>query len=188
MSNLIKFHQHVRHAHLAGQPAAEPPPKPEVDLAAVEKKAYERGRTEAENKFKEMIAAAQTLQGELLANLQKAEKELVETVETALPDLIIEGIRRIIPQWSPEVREVQKIVRDMLSGLEGESGPLEIRLNEQDKAQLEQLQNALEGDFGQTNLVVDRNLRRGECVVVGRFGMVDGRFQSKLNGLRKDLL
>lgn len=187
MSNLIKFNQHLRNVHLAGETSVEPKPTPPVDPSVLEKKAYERGRAEAEKKFKDMITAAQTLQGKLLRNLQEAEKELTETVENALPDLIIEGIRRIIPKWSPEAGEVRDIVRDMLSGLEGESGPLEIRLNEEDMNQLEKLQKEPGAGFGQANLIADHNLYRGECVVSGRFGMVDGRFESKLNRLKKDL-
>lgn len=192
MSNLVRFEHHLKTARIAHQsaaPAPEPEPEPaaEVDVAAIEKKAYERGRNEAQKEFKEKIEAARVLQGDLLSRLQEAEQALAETVEAALPELVIEGVRRVIPQWSPEAEDIQGVIQGMLSGLEGESGPLEIRLNERDKAHLEELGGSLSRDFSATTLIADPGLRSGECVVSGRFGMVDGRFESKLNGLRKDL-
>lgn len=191
MPNLIQFHQYLRDVHVIGQTVAkvepEIAPTPEVDLADLERKAYERGHADAKKEFEAMITAAKTLTGDLLQRLQKADQELTEAVEAALPELVVEGVRRVIPKWSPEPEDVRHIIRELVADLDGDGGSLEIRLNTKDKEHLDQLQGGLGSDLGRLELVADPNLRPGECVVAGRFGMVDGRFESKLNGLRKDL-
>jgi flagellar biosynthesis/type III secretory pathway protein FliH len=191
MPEIIQFHKHLKNVLVVGQAASpiviSPEPTPNEDLAEIEKNAYERGRIEAKKELQEEITAARALLGGLLTQLQKAEEDLASSVEAALPELVIEGLRRVIPSWTPKALDVQEMIREMLIGLGDESGKLEIYLNEQDKSYLDELEIATRSEFNAFSLMVDPCLRPGECFVAGRFGMVDGRFESKLNGLRKDI-
>lgn len=193
MSELVHFHQHLRTVCLVGRPAApsaqpsEETSKLNADLEALQKKAYEKGAQAARQELKAEIDAAQALQGKLFKRLQAAEQELTEVIEAALPDLIVEGVRQVIPKWVPTGEDVQHVIQEMLSGLEGESGMLEIRLNDADKAQLDTLRDGSWEDLNGTKLIVDKSLKPGECMVSGRFGRIDGRFESKLNHLRKNI-
>lgn len=193
MSELINFQQHLRTARLCGQAVGSPSQrvdeaaKTDADLESLQREAYKKGRREAIEEFKLKVDVARVLHESLFKSLQAAEEALCESVEAALPELIIAGVARIIPKWTPAVEDVRVIVHEMVSSVEEASGPLEIRLNETDKSRLDTIHDGSWPDFNGIDWVVDKSLRSGECVVSGRFGMIDGRFQSKLDHLRKDL-
>jgi len=186
MSKVIKFQERLRAVHLV-----RAAPKVVAEVAepraneALRAKAFEEGRKEAMASFGEQIKAAQELKGKLFKQLQLAEKQLSDAAENALPELIVEGARRVISGWTPSPEDVQRIVGEMLAGIAGDRGALQIRLNESDKSHLDALEANDMHEFGEITLIEDRNLKPGECVVSGRFGLIDGRFETKLEGLRK---
>ena len=131
MSEVVKFQERLRAVHLR---CVAPKVVVEVDEPcdheALRATALEEGRREAMASFGQKIQAAQELQCNLFKQLQVAEKQLSDAAENALPELIVEGARRVISGWTPSPEDVQRIVGEMLSGVVGDRGPLQIRLNE----------------------------------------------------------
>ena len=103
MSEVIEFRQHLRRVQLAAQPeaaavagSAQPATATELELEAVREAAFKAGQEQAMRDLRAQIDAAQALQNKTLQRLQEMEVELKQEVEAALPDLIIEGVRRMI--------------------------------------------------------------------------------------------
>lgn len=192
MSEVIEFRQHLRRVQLAAQPeaaavagSAQPATATELELEAVREAAFKAGQEQAMRDLRAQIDAAQALQNKTLQRLQEMEVELKQEVEAALPDLIIEGVRRMIEGWQPGTAEVEQQVEQMLSSFEGDSGPLRVWLSSDAMQHMNTLQQDLERKFPGLSLIEDAELMAGECYASGRFGLMDGRYESKLKSLRK---
>jgi flagellar biosynthesis/type III secretory pathway protein FliH len=198
MSSLVNFKQHLRAVRVAGPAVVEPEPEPapvepesvaveHVDVEAIEKKAYERGAAQARQALKSEIQAAQALQSQLFQSLAAAEATLSASMEAALPELIVEGVRRVVSKWSPSAAEVEESIQNMLAELGPEPGVAEVRISAADQAKLEALAGGAWANPSEMHTVVDAKLKEGEYVVSSRFGRVDGRLDSKMAHLRKEL-
>lgn len=189
MSEVIEFRQHLRRVQLVEQPestASSPRESAsDVDLEQVREAAFKAGQEQAKQAMREQVDAARALQDKTLNRLQEMEAELKQEVEAALPDLIIEGVRRMIESWQPETAEVEQQVEQMLSSFEGDSGPLRVWLSSAAMKHMNTLQQDLEQKFPGLSLIEDSDLKSGECYASGRFGLIDGRYESKLKSLRK---
>lgn len=155
------------------------------ELARAHQNGIEEGRRLAEQSLREERMALQAYQKQILARLEEREAILFAEVEAALPELILEGVRRVIGLWQPTAEQLQVLVRDMLDGLQGESGNLRVFLNPQDAAAMRGFSTQLVAEFPGLELVEDSHLDRGECYLHGRFGITDGRFATKLENLQK---
>jgi len=192
MSNLIRFSQHLKSVHRVDGGSAvleasdsEEGAMPEASTRAALDQAFENGRASALAEQGEALQAVRALQDETLRALRDFEVRLAEEAEAALPELIVEGVRRIIDGWQPEAEQVETLVRDMLAGLEGDAGPLRVSLSPEDKRRMLSLHENLERDYPGVSILEDSELRSGECLARGRFGVVDGRFEARLASLRK---
>lgn len=201
MSSLVNFKQHLRAVRVAAPPAVEREPEPEpepvtepepvaverVDVEAIKKEAYEQGAQQAREALRQEIQAAQALQSKLFQSLADAEATLSASMEAALPELIVEGVRRVVSKWSPSAAEVEASIQTMLAELGPEPGVAEVRISAADQAKLEALAGGAWANPSEMHTVVDAKLKEGEYVVSSRFGRVDGRLDSKMTHLRKEL-
>lgn len=187
MSNLIKFGRYLQDirlsnaASIASVPASEPAP----DREAIYAEAFAAGQTAARAEYEEAMQDITALQTQTLERLQATDQQLTSEVEAALPELILEGVRRIIGEWEPNGQQVETLVRDMLAGLEGDAGQLRVWLCQKDKEHMLSLHEDLERDFPGVSILEDPSLRSGECIARSRFGTTDGRFEARLASLRK---
>jgi flagellar biosynthesis/type III secretory pathway protein FliH len=199
MSNLVNFHQHLRSVRVAGnsevKQVAEPVPVPEpqaaepeaVDIEAIQSVAYEQGVQDAKKALQQEVQAAQALQNRLFKSLAEAESALSASLEAALPELIVEGVRRVVAGWSPTAEEVEGNIQNILAELGPEVGVPELRISAADQAKLDALAGGTWANPSEMRMRVDAKLKEGEYIVSSRFGRVDGRLDSKLSHLRKEL-
>lgn len=158
------------------------------ELEAAREKAYAAGQRDAEERYAKGLKEIKDFQAQTLIRLGDCEKSLFSEAEQALPELILEGVRHIIDTWEPKGDEIEKLVQDVLSSLEGDSGAVKVFLNPSDKAQMLSLHEDMKRDFPDITIVEDPQLRSGECYARGRFGITDGRFSAKLESMRKVFL
>jgi flagellar biosynthesis/type III secretory pathway protein FliH len=193
MSNVVNFQQHLRSVRVAGHAIAEPVPESvsvpsaSVDTQAIQTEAYEQGVQQARQELQQEIQAAQALQFELFKSLAEAEARLSSSMEAALPELIVEGVRRVVSKWSPSAEAVEESIQDILAELGPAAGAAELRISAADHAKLEALAGGAWANPSEMHTVIDAELKEGEYVVSNRFGRVDARLDSKLSHLRKEL-
>lgn len=192
MSNSVTLFRPLRAVEISSDDANEQEiEKQGVSEEALEearREGYEAGKQDAESALAETIEQLTQLGSQTLTNLQNQQASLISEVEHALPELVLEGVRRIIETWNPQPDEIEKIVRDLLAGLEGDAGPVRVFLNPDDKEVMLSLHEDMERDFPDVSLLEDPNLRSGECYARGRFGTTDGRFAAKFENMRKVFL
>ena len=192
MSNTVTLFRPLRAVEISSNsPKEEEIEKQDVSEALLEEarqEGYEAGKRDAESALTQTIEQINQLGSQTLKNLQNQQASLIAEVDHALPELVLEGVRRIIETWNPQPGEIEKLVRDLLACLEGDSGPVRVFLNPEDKELLLSLHEDMERDFPDVSLLEDPNLRSGECYTRGRFGTTDGRFTAKLENMRKVFL
>ena len=93
----------------------------------------------------------------------------------------------MVSKWSPSAAEVETSIQTMLAELGPEPGVAEVRISAADQAKLEALAGGAWANPSEMHTVVDAKLKEGEYVVSSRFGRVDGRLDSKMTHLRKEL-
>jgi flagellar assembly protein FliH len=161
------------------------PTAPSVDVEALTRAAYERGRIEGEQSVSEQLVRQRVefsdLQNGLLAELHES--------ETTLIAIALEAAQRLVAGLPISVDMVEASVREALAQA-NDATNLEVQLNEEDLRLLESAQSPLlaaESGPQRLRLVASPDITRGGCLVHTRFGTVDARRETKLVNLRESL-
>lgn len=158
-----------------------------TETAAAYEKGLEAGRS-AEKKTQ--AAALAGMRQELHAILEKVANQgdtLAAEVEALLPDLILEGVGRVLHTLKPEASAVKAIVEELLQGIDADDRNLRLSLHPEDADLLEEVEPDLATRYPGLTLIREPGLHRAECLLESRFGIADARFSAKLNNLRKVL-
>ena len=169
------------------------PTAPSVDVEALTRAAYERGRIEGEQSVSEQLVRQRVefsdLQNGLLAELRGTFPRIAHESETTLIAIALEAAQRLVAGLPISVDMVEASVREALAQA-NDATNLEVQLNEEDLRLLESAQSPLlaaESGPQRLRLVASPDITRGGCLVHTRFGTVDARRETKLVNLRESL-
>ena len=170
----------------------KPAPLSEEALASIKSEAFEAGMTAGEKRALDAYAQEKKQLMEnwahLTEGLAQAKSEMLEQLQSCLPDLLIEGVGQILEAWEPSPDQVAQVVNDLLDSCDLRGGnPVVVFLNPQSIQQLQSHQIDFNGRSALVELMDDGNLKAGECRVEGRFGMVDAQYSTKLRNLHSVL-
>ena len=168
------------------------PTAPSVDVEALTRAAYERGRIEGEQSVSEQLVRQRVefsdLQNGLLAE-RGTFPRIAHESETTLIAIALEAAQRLVAGLPISVDMVEASVREALAQA-NDATKLEVQLNEEDLRLLESAQSPLlaaESGPQRLRLVASPDITRGGCLVHTRFGTVDARRETKLVNLRESL-
>ena len=113
---------------------------------------------------------------------------LVSQLRQALPSLAQEIARRLFADFEPPPEVLERFWREALDQLYPEREGLELALCPRDAELLEQLNPEWRQRYPGLLLRVDPSLVRGDCLVRSRFGLIDARQKTKLQGLERALV
>jgi flagellar assembly protein FliH len=178
---------------LATGPAPEPEPaEAMVPISLVEeaRKAGYQGGFEAasaaiEAQLVEQRAEVTHLQQKVFAALTSHHDSLTRQVRSAVPELAMEAVRRVIAGVEPDQASVERIVAEMLQEITPGPELIEVCLSARDLALVESYQPTLRERYPQIQFRADPDLRPGDCVVNSRFGSLDGRLATKLRSIQR---
>lgn len=149
------------------------------------------GREEALAESREQAESARMEQRKHLRAMLEQVDQRVGTlraeVEDLLPELIVEGVGRVLHAWEPNTAQVKAVVADLLEGFDPENGQYRLSLNAEDWKLLREEEGNNLQRYESLNIREDAGLQRGECYLEGRFGVADARFSAKLQSLREVL-
>jgi flagellar assembly protein FliH len=187
--------------NLQAQPLTLRQPLRDVLLAAavdpVDQKiqtAYERGRRDGEKALQDQLARErkhfQELRNGVLQSLQQCVPKVVRECEQTLIALCLEAARKLVSDIPISSEMVEGTVKEAMSQVD-EAADYEIYLHPED---LELLKQA-----GAQLLVQNSNgpkvyfhssgeVTRGGCLVKTRFGIIDGRRETRFELLKKTVL
>ena len=157
-------------------------------IAAIKAEAYEAGFAEGEQRLRDSYAQEkkQLLENwtHLTEGLAQAKSEMLNQLQTCLPDLLIEGMGQLLAAWEPNADQLTQVVNDLLDSCHiREGNPVAVFLNPQAIQELQAHQVDFNGRSDLVELLVDNNLQLGECRIEGRFGVVDAQYSTKLRNL-----
>ena len=193
MNATIELPQPLRDVQLMPSMAHDATTAGQVQADDLEKAAYERGRLEGERAMGDQLmkqrADFRDLQNGVLQSLRQSVHQVVHDSEDALVALAIEVSRKLVAgiPISPEM--VEAAVREALTQIE-ETSEFTIHLHPQDLALLEQMNSQLlaQNAAGQRmHFHASSDVTRGGCLVRTQFGTIDGRRETKLDLIRKNI-
>lgn len=153
--------------------------------AVEEGKLAQRAFTDAQ--VAELRADVQDLQRGLFAQLESVDRRLFEQLQQELPALVVDLARRLLADYEPPPEQVEKICRATMDELLPAKDGITLIVSNKDASALESVQAEWTREYPGLQIHTDHNLRSGECVVKSRFGIIDGRHQTRLHALRDEL-
>lgn len=190
----IRFAAPLREVRLAGGTFTASATKPAVDVDALTRAAYERGRLEGEQAVSERLVQQRVefseLQNGLLATLRGTFPRVVQECETTMIALALEAAQRLVAGLPVSVEMVEAAVREAIAQA-NDTSELEVLVNEEDFKLLKRAKSPLlaaDGGPQKIRLAASSDISRGGCLVHTRFGTVDARRETKLENLRQSLV
>lgn len=168
--------------------------KVEAQIREREHAAYVRGRQEGERALSEQLLQQRTeltrLQQGVLASLVRAVPQVVHDSESVMVDLALEAARKLVCDIPVSAEMIGAAVREAVAQVE-EAAEFLIDLHPEDLLLLEKHRSPMLDPQSNTRRLCFRSssqVSRGGCVVHTRFGVIDGRHETKLENLKKALL
>lgn len=194
----LRFPAPVREVRPVGTagPATAPvsEAKPAVDVDALVRAAYERGRLEGEQAVSEQLIRQRVefseLQNGLLTSLRGTFPRVVQECETTMIALALEATQRLVAGLPISTAMVEAAVREAIAQA-NEAAELDVLVNEDDLKLLKRAKSPLlatESGPQKIRLAAAPDVTRGGCIVHTRFGTVDARRETKLENLRQSLV
>lgn len=192
-SETLRFTAPLLAVHMPGVALPPAPARPTVDVEALTRAAYERGRLEGEQAVSEQLVRQRVefseLQNGLLATLRGTFPRVVQECEITMIALALEAAQRLVAGLPVSVDMVEATVREAIAQA-NDTSELEVLVNEADLQVLQQAHSPLlEAEAGPQKLRISASpdISRGGCLVHTRFGTVDARRETKLENLRESL-
>jgi flagellar assembly protein FliH len=164
----------------------------ETEVAGRLQAAYHAGadaaRAFGDQQMVEFRFDMQQLSEGVLKKVGGIELLLVAQLRQALPSLAQEIARRLFADFEPPPEVIERFWREALDQLYPEREGLELALCPRDAELLEQLNPEWRQRYPGLLLRVDPSLVRGDCLVRSRFGLIDARQKTKLQGLERALV
>lgn len=177
-------------------PALVPAPAPvsAAELEAARKQGYEAGRADAERALGEQLVRQRAEVGSLasgvLESLRKAVPQVVQETEQHLVGLVLDIARKLVSEIPVTAEMVEVAVREALAEVEGAS-EFHVRIHPDDLELLRRTDSKLlaaGADGAQIRFHGTPEVSRGGCLVQTRFGVIDGRRETRFELLKESLL
>jgi len=179
--HIVPFSAPVRSIHVAGQ--AAPTLFTYADLEAARCEGYHRGAEETARTLERQMLEQRDelihLQSQTFVALSEQRSALVDQVRELLPQLVMEGVARMLGGFQPEREALTKIVEDLLGELTPTGEVIDVQLNAQDLELISGYEANLREKFPAIAFRIGSDLKPGDAVVRSRFGTVDGRLSTK---------
>lgn len=174
-------------------PDAGPSPT-SADVEAARKEGYERGRADAEREIGEQLVRQRAEVNQVVAGVVESIKrvlpQVIRETEQHLVALALDIARKLVVDVPVTVEMVEAAVREALAEVEGAS-EFHVRVHPEDLDLLKKTESevfAPTADGSQVRFHAAPEVTRGGCMVQTRFGVIDGRRETRFELLKKSLL
>jgi len=155
----------------------------EALLQAEYQRGYDEGSAQVNQQILEQRNEINEMRALLFENAEKAVQTAIGEVRGALPQLVIQAVKRLIKDFEWDAENVARAAEDVLIEAGVDSNEIELRLNPLDFDLLRDLDPSMAERHPGVKLVGDGRLERGGCEAVTRFGKIDGRLSRRLERL-----
>ncbi len=181
----IAFPKAPRSIHVSGQLSPAVYRFEDLELAREEaaREVTRRVTAEAEEKIAAVQEELSDLKEGVLKSLSDQFSQALSQMRGLLPQLVVEATARVVGGIKVDESVVRGVVDDLLSEVAPGAEQLEVQLCEADFATLQGDQSQFKQKFPSIVFRSNSELRSGDCMVKTRFGVLDGRLQTKIRGL-----
>lgn len=174
-----------RAIYLEGQPSPAVYSYEEVVAAKSEgaREASQRVTREFEAKLKALRDGVVVEQDRTLEGLRTQFEQALGQMRALLPQLVVEATARVLAGVRIDAEVVRRVVEDLLSEVAPDAEQVEVQLCDADLKRMEQFEPQLRQKFPSLTFRENAELRPGDALVRTRFGVLDGRIQTKIRGL-----
>lgn len=187
-SNLIAFDRPLANAAIPGRAGRF---CTEAELAALAEESYRRGvdatRALADQQMVESRTDIAQLSEGVLGKLSGLESSLLAQLQEAMPGLAVELARRLLAGYEPSPETTSRLCEEVLQELFPERENLELAVSAADAALLEKVSPEWMARYPGLRVRIEPSFQPGDCQVKSRFGLTDGRRQTKLQALARGL-
>jgi flagellar assembly protein FliH len=159
-----------------------------------EQAAYERGRREGEKAVQEQLETtrneAAAVQQGVLESLRQCVPKVVRECEQTLTELCLEAARKLVSGIPISVEMVAVAIKEAMTQV-NEAADYEIYLHPEDLALLKGADSQLlvqSNNGPKLHFHSSDEVSRGGCVLKTRFGIIDGRRETRFELLKKTVL
>jgi len=181
----LVFSQVPKSIHLLGQAPVITYSSGEYDRAVNE--AYHRGVEESRNALEAEIirvsAEAEAANSGALSRLAERHEQAVSQMRALLPRLVVDATERVVSGIPVDATFVKAVVNDLLNDVAPGAENVEIQLCPEDAAKVVGFDQELRHKFPTLQLIENKDIASGDCLVKTRFGVLDGRMASKLKAV-----
>jgi flagellar assembly protein FliH len=104
-----------------------------------------------------------------------------------LPELVVEMTRRLLCGLEPDCGRVERTIAEVLAEMVPGVRDVEIALHPSDLELLGHFDPQFGDKYPGLRFIGDATLKVGDCMMRSRFGIVDGRLETKLENLSRSL-
>jgi len=167
-----------------------PAPVRVEEMTRIEKDAYERGRTEAEEVCQHQIMQARMqmsqLQDEVLANIQTRYLDFSNEFNEQLPDLVLSVVGKIWEGMEIDRPAILRAIDAALDQVGSSDEHLVLRLCPQDAALLQETES-FNNRYPDLKVETDAELGSGDVAINSRFGIIDSRIKTKIRRVESEI-
>jgi flagellar assembly protein FliH len=172
--------------------AAIEPAKPEIDIALLEKNAFENGFRQGEiaglAMAEQKVEAIMKRHSEAILEISRMKPSLYAQAEREVVKLAVEVAKKIVHREIQVDRDIiQTLIRVTLAHV-AEKTPVTIHLNPTDFNYISERQAELSQSEGRNiSLTSDKSIERGGCLVETDCGDIDARLEEKFHEVERAL-
>lgn len=161
-----------------------PEPVRDTDVIDREQAAYRQGQDDAQTVCQQQILDAREemrrLQDDVLGGISTRFEELCEQFNNQVPELVLAIVRKVLSGVEPGRETVIRAIEETLAELAPQSDTFQVHLHPKDADLLREGCSEFSNDYPGMELIDDPSLHMGDVVVRSRFGIIDGRVETKL--------
>lgn len=149
---------------------------------ALEQKSYAEGFSEAEQRYKQLLQRIEndkiSIQNEFFVKIESEFQKFRDDIIQSIPSLLMALVKKIWSNVAVDSQIMKGIVDQMVQEWSPKDEPLEVIVCSSD---LEKIKDSYKDQYSLLKFVSNDELKPGDCLIRSRFGVVDGRIETKIN-------
>ncbi|OHE72623.1 MAG: hypothetical protein A2007_03115 [Verrucomicrobia bacterium GWC2_42_7] len=157
----------------------------------MEEAAFRRGYEQAGVLYNSQILETRNdaahLQSQVFSEISQKYTELVKEIQDRIPPLLFSLFRKVLPNVSISEETIKGVLDEFFEEMTSQEGDFTVYLCPRDIALIEKNEPTFKKKYNIT-FEADPALKAGDCVLRSKFGITDGRIETKARRIEAELL
>ncbi len=123
----------------------------------------------------------------LFSKINQDFEALLREVHAQVPDIVIKLVKKVLGSYEIDAQNMHKLIQDALKEVSEDNAYVEVFISPKDWEVLSLEDEAWASEYPRVSFFKDDKLKRGDCMLKSRFGLIDGRMEKKISKIEKEL-